>query len=444
MVSTSNVISFQYYYGIESEQYSFYRIPKILITDPHFKALSTDAKLLYGLMLDRMSLSYKNGWMDEENRVYIYYTLDEAQEQLCCKTDKAVKLFAELDEGKGIGLIERIRQGQGRPAKIYVKRFVLNTEVKTSEKPKSRPRENRNQDSGKTEVQTSKKPRSRLLEDRSADFGFSERNNTENTIMVPIGSNTITITKDGSTSTVKMDTAAIIREERTYVPIRYVAESLDAWVGYSDLLSTVQIYRDVLTPEEITRLHSYYDMTWEEHCAETGYESTSTDEDQEARHPEIAYFTGTFGFENANEWKLRNPNGIEVLTQPARTPTDYIGVVSVLTYTFGTQPDIDFANLILAEARGVEDEINSAGKVNISLKTDLSCVYSSRHSNAAGTYVRGVLTVEIPENANLTWIKQNYDFITDPKAGETCDVDVEVYVNTFTSNVHWSSMTALH
>ena len=121
--------------------------------------------------------------MDEENRVYIYYTLDEAQEQLCCKTDKAVKLFAELDEGKGIGLIERIRQGQGRPAKIYVKRFVLNTEVKTSEKPKSRPRENRNQDSGKTEVQTSKKPRSRLLEDRSADFGFSERNNTENTIM---------------------------------------------------------------------------------------------------------------------------------------------------------------------------------------------------------------------------------------------------------------------
>lgn len=180
VTSTGNAISFQYYYGIESEQYSFYRIPKILITDQHFRALSTDAKLLYGLMLDRMSLSYKNGWLDEENRVYIYYTLDEAKEQLCCKTDKAVKLFAELDTERGIGLIERIRQGQGRPAKIYVKRFVLNAEVKTSEKPKSRPRENRNQDSGKTEVQTSEKPRSRLLENRSADFGFSERNNTEN------------------------------------------------------------------------------------------------------------------------------------------------------------------------------------------------------------------------------------------------------------------------
>lgn len=180
VTSTGDAISFQYYYGMESEQYSFYRIPKILITDPHFKTLSTDAKLLYGLMLDRMSLSYKNGWLDEENRVYIYYTLDEAKEQLCCKTDKAVKLFAELDEGKGIGLIERIRQGQGRPAKIYVKRFVLNIEVKTSEKSKSRPRKNRNQDSGKTEVQTSEKPRSRLPENRSADFGFSERNYTEN------------------------------------------------------------------------------------------------------------------------------------------------------------------------------------------------------------------------------------------------------------------------
>jgi hypothetical protein len=67
-------IDFQYYYGMEAEQYAFYRIPKILITDPHFKVLSTDAKLLYGLMLDRMSLSYKSGWMDEKNRVYIYYT----------------------------------------------------------------------------------------------------------------------------------------------------------------------------------------------------------------------------------------------------------------------------------------------------------------------------------------------------------------------------------
>jgi len=264
------------------------------------------------------------------------------------------------------------------------------------------------------------------------------------TIMVPIGSDTITVTKDGSTSAVKMDTAAIIKEERTYVPIRFVAEALGAWVSYSDLFTTVQIYRDVLAPEEITRLHSYYDMTWNEHCEETETISTKTDEEWMNSYPQIAYFTGTFGFENSNEWKLRNPNGIEVVEQPLRTPTDYVGVVSGLTYTYGTQPDIDFANLVLAEARGVEDELNADGKVKLSLRTDLSCVYWSRHSTSAGTYVRGVLTVTIPENADITWIKQNYDFISDPKAGEIRNVDVEIRVNTFTSNVHWSSMTALH
>lgn len=263
------------------------------------------------------------------------------------------------------------------------------------------------------------------------------------TITVPIGSDTISITKDGGTNAVKMDTAAIIREGRTYVPIRFVAEVLGAWVGYSDLFTTVQIYKDVLTPADITRLHSYYDMTWSEYCKATGYTSKNTDADWLKSNPQIAYFTGTYGFENANEWKLRNPNGIEVLTQPARTPINYVGAVSGLKYTYGTQPDIDFANLILAEARGVEKEINRAGKVTIALKTDLSCVYFSRHSNTAGAYVRGVLTVTIPANADVSWIKSNYDFISNPKAGETRNIDVEIYVNTFTANVHWGNMKSL-
>ena len=264
------------------------------------------------------------------------------------------------------------------------------------------------------------------------------------TISVPIGSDTITIAQNDGTTSVKMDTAAIIREERTYVPIRYVAEALGAWVSYSDLFTTVQIYRDVLIPEEITRLHGYYDMTWNEHCEATKTISTKTDKEWMNSYPQVAYFTGTYGFENANEWKLRNPNGIEVVKQPLRTPTDYEGVVSGLTYTFGTQPDIDFANLVLAEARGVENELNTDGKVKLSLRTDLSCVYWSRHSTSAGAYVRGVLTVTIPENADITWIQQNYDFISDPKAGEIRDVDVEIRVNTFTANVHWSNMTALN
>ena len=289
-----------------------------------------------------------------------------------------------------------------------------------------------------------------VAETMGADVNWNQQEQTavieQNgiTIMVPVGSDTISVTQDGSTNTIKMDTAAIVREERTYVPIRFVAEALGAWVGYSDLFTTVQIYRDVLAPEDITRLHNYYDMTRAEYIASTGGDSYGiTDEEWLESNPQIAYFTGSYGFENANEWKLRNPNGIEVLTQPGRTPTDYVGVVSGLKYTYGKQPDIDFAKLIIAEAHGVEDEINSAGKVTISLKTDLSCLYFSRHSNSAATYVRGVLTVAIPENADISWIKQNYDFISDPKAGEARDIDVEIRVNTFTSNVHWSSMTAL-
>ena len=73
---------FDYYYGTEAEQFSFFRIPRVLIQDPRFKQVSTDAKLLYGLMLDRMSLSMKNGWLDEENRVYIIYTLENIMEDL--------------------------------------------------------------------------------------------------------------------------------------------------------------------------------------------------------------------------------------------------------------------------------------------------------------------------------------------------------------------------
>ena len=102
---------FAYHLGMDAEQYAFFRIPKLLITEPYFRRLSTDAKLLYGLMLDRMSLSMRNGWMDDDGHVYIYFTLEEACEQLCCKTDKAVKLFAELDSAKGVGLIRRVKQG---------------------------------------------------------------------------------------------------------------------------------------------------------------------------------------------------------------------------------------------------------------------------------------------------------------------------------------------
>ncbi len=118
-------LDFPYYYGREAEQYAFYRIPKLLISDDRFRFVSTDAKLLYGLMLDRMSLSLKNGWLDSDNRVYIFFPVEEVMEALNCKSEKATKLLAELDGKKGIGLIERVRQGQGKPSLVYVKNFAV-------------------------------------------------------------------------------------------------------------------------------------------------------------------------------------------------------------------------------------------------------------------------------------------------------------------------------
>ena len=114
---------FGYFYGVEAEQFAFYRIPRLLIKDARFKGLSNDAKLLYGLMLDRMSLSMKNEWLDEENKAYIIYPLDAVMEDLACCYTKAVNVLAELDSNKGIGLIERVRRGLGKPDIIYVKKF---------------------------------------------------------------------------------------------------------------------------------------------------------------------------------------------------------------------------------------------------------------------------------------------------------------------------------
>lgn len=135
-------MKFDYYYGGEAEQFSFFRIPRALIKDARFHDLSAEAKLLYGLMLDRMGLSAQNGWLDEHSRVFIFYTLQEIQETLSCAHNKATRLLVELER---FGLIERVRQGQGKPAMIYVKNFIAEeapeqeeeSDLQKSEKPTS-------------------------------------------------------------------------------------------------------------------------------------------------------------------------------------------------------------------------------------------------------------------------------------------------------------------
>lgn len=124
-------MTFNYFYGTEADQFSFYRIPKALFTDSYFKDLSSDAKILYGLMLDRMSLSIKNQWFDDKNRAYIYFSIEDIMELLNCGRNKAIKSMRELDDETGIGLIEKRRQGFGKVNVIYVKTFMLE---KTDEK----------------------------------------------------------------------------------------------------------------------------------------------------------------------------------------------------------------------------------------------------------------------------------------------------------------------
>lgn len=131
---------YDYFYGAEAELFSFYRIPKVLFTEEQFRSVSAEAKVLYGLLLDRMSLSCKNGWLDQAGRVYIIFTIEEVMTALGCADQKAGKLLHELESK--CRLIERKRQGLGKPNLIYVKNFVDNhvdnTSGSTTPSPESR------------------------------------------------------------------------------------------------------------------------------------------------------------------------------------------------------------------------------------------------------------------------------------------------------------------
>ena len=167
----------EFFYGDEAEQYSFFRIPRLLITSPRFRGLSTEAKLLYGMMLDRMGLSRKNGWHEEDGRVYIYYTVEEIAEDLNCGREKAMKLVAELDESKGFGLIYRKRQGQGKPTKIYVKRFASREITKReglSEVGNSDFKKSEASDPQKSDIPTSRNPEFRLQEVGKTDASYND------------------------------------------------------------------------------------------------------------------------------------------------------------------------------------------------------------------------------------------------------------------------------
>jgi len=204
-VKMGELLKFDYYYGVEAEQFSFYRVPRLLIKDERFKGLSSDAKLLYGLMLDRMSLSMKNGWLDDENRAYIIYTVDNMMEDLGCAKATCAKVIKELDSDNGIGLIEKKRRGLGKPDIIYVKNFAAvsdinqdrtaanadkSTEVQnlnfkkfnnyTSGSLETEPQEVQNIDLQKFKKQTLRSSETELAEVQKTDPNYTNYNQTEN------------------------------------------------------------------------------------------------------------------------------------------------------------------------------------------------------------------------------------------------------------------------
>ena len=158
-------MEYDYFYEEQSEQFSFYRIPKSLFTETRFKGMSTAAKVLYGLLLDRVSLSARNQWIDEAGRVYIYYTLENIQADLLCANGKATRLLRELEQ---YGLIEREVQGLCKPNRIYVKNFVR------SRKPGAQAHENRDSGVTKKRIQDSRKSHTNNTEYINTDMNDTD------------------------------------------------------------------------------------------------------------------------------------------------------------------------------------------------------------------------------------------------------------------------------
>ena len=166
-------MTLDYFYGQTGELFSFYRIPKALFQEQWFQSLSTDAKTLYGILLDRMSLSAKNGWLDEQNRVFIIFTIEDVKRSLCCADNKATKLLRELEE---FGLIERKRRGLGRPSLVYVKNFSAD-----SSKTRFQNRENHESGGFKSASQDPAKPRCNKTDKNNTEMNETYPFNSEET-----------------------------------------------------------------------------------------------------------------------------------------------------------------------------------------------------------------------------------------------------------------------
>lgn len=236
-----NEIAFNYHFGDEASEYSYFHIPYAFFTDPRLKKLSAEAKMLYGMMLDRMGLSKQNGWYDEQGRVYIYYTLDEVRERLNCGSDKAMKTLSELDGVKGVGLIERIKQGQGKPTRIYVKRFSTQALPTPGEEEQDAPDCSTGHDHDFSGYSTPTFSASRTRKKRGEDYGKSECNHTDLSQIDVIHTN-LSIYPPVEAATVMMDRYDCREELREQIDYPTLKHNFP----YDDVESLLELLVDVM------------------------------------------------------------------------------------------------------------------------------------------------------------------------------------------------------
>lgn len=252
-----------YYTGTECAQFAFLQLPKELISNESFANISMEAKVLYAMMLDRLHLSLKNKWFDENGRAFIIMSLDEVQEKMHCGKDKACDLLAELDSKAvkrknktitGCGLIERKKRGLGKPDIIYPKKF---TDFLTAA------REIR--ESENAEVQNSEKQKSGLRNTRTAEFENSDRNNTDNSSTENSNTNNLSTggLADGEIDKIRPEEKyaayeRIIRENVNYELFENLAKKLEDRMETTDLsISEYHAELSWICPTTLNRIIGY-------------------------------------------------------------------------------------------------------------------------------------------------------------------------------------------
>lgn len=171
----ANEIKFDYFHGNESNIQAFVRVPKALITEPAFASLDNDDRMAYAIMLDRVSLSVKNNWIDKQHRVYIRLTMEQVCEELSVGMSKAQKIFRKLGTKDGVGLIERVNPGQGKASIIYVKNFFVEKKAVVDDVDNS---EKSGSVCCKTTIKTGEKQQSGLVKNNSLDYCKTTTNKT--------------------------------------------------------------------------------------------------------------------------------------------------------------------------------------------------------------------------------------------------------------------------